>query len=114
MTAFNSPYGNRAVGMGNTTGTGNVQLIAAPTNNLRIRIRTIVIYNSDATLTTGVYMKSNTTIIFGPIPAPAKGGSIMVNLADPIECNFNEALNFAAIDAVNQLYVSVLGTMVVQ
>jgi hypothetical protein len=70
-------------------------------------ISKLTISNSNASSNTRVHLKSGSTIIW-TTPAPAAGGAIEP-FNDPIDCNDNEALYFAAADSVTTITVSVAG-----
>ncbi len=86
------------------TDTADTELFAAKSVH-QWNVSSIVIYNASAT-PTAVTIKSASTAIYGPIPAPAQGGAVVSLPVDPIEGVAGEAINFAASDAVTTIYVS--------
>lgn len=108
ITAYD-PNTDSFQGRGSATDTSDTLLKAAPGLNKKNAVTAVVIYNAHATTGTGVYLKSGSTIIWGPIPAPGGKGGAIVPLPNPVFCNENEALNFATLDSVATVYVSVVG-----
>jgi len=97
-------------GVASSTDTANHEVIAAPGVGYTLMITCLVVYNAHLTSGTGVILKSGTTTIWGPIPAPpGKGGCVLVPLNPPLPCNANEAFNFECEDSVTTVTVSALG-----
>lgn len=72
-------------------------------------ITCIVIDNTHATSKTGVKLFSGASQIWGPIPAPAAGGAILLPLQPPLACNENEAFKIQTVDSVTTITVSAIG-----
>lgn len=106
------PSVERIKGRASATDTANHELVQTPGPGFKLWVSCIVVNNSSGTQGTGVRLKSGTTTIWGPIPAPSAGasnvGGAIVPLPDPIDCNENEALNFSCDDNAN-VSVSVAG-----
>ena len=96
-------------GRNSATGTANTELFPA-TPSHQWDVSSIVIYNASAT-PTAVTIKSGTTSIYGPIPAPPLGGAVVSLPVDPVDGAVGEAINFAASDAVTTIYVSATARM---
>ncbi len=96
-------------GRASATTTATTQVIAAPGSGYALMITMIVIYNAHASTGTGVILKSGSTTIFGPIPAPAGKGGCVLHCDPPLPCAENEAFQFATEDAVTTVTVSALG-----
>ncbi len=77
---------------------------------MALMITALIIHNSHATTGTGVLIKSGTTQIWGPLPAPpGNGGAVMVPLNPPLPCNENEPLVFTCQAGVATVSLSALG-----
>jgi len=99
-----------ASGYAESTDTADHTVIAAPGPRLALMITAVVIHNAHATTGTGVILKSGTTQIWGPIPAPpGNGGAVIVPLNPPLPCAENEPLAFACQAGVDTVSVSALG-----
>lgn len=97
-----------ARGIGTATDTSDTEVIATPGSGLMLNITNLVITNSSASATE-VTLKSASTTIWGPLPAPAGGGVVLPPFDPPLQCAANEAFNFAAADSVSSIIVSALG-----
>ena len=98
-----------ASGFADSTDTADHAVIAAPGKRLALMITSIVINNTHASTKADVILKSGSTQIWGPIPAPAAGGCVIVPLNPPLPCAENEAFNFACLAGVDTVSVSALG-----
>ncbi|MDD5199264.1 MAG: hypothetical protein PHC88_05620 [Terrimicrobiaceae bacterium] len=96
-------------GLASSTDTADHTVIAAPGAGLALMITTLVIYNAHATTGTGVLLKSGTTTIWGPIPAPGGKGGCVIRMDPPLPCNANQVFAFACEDSVTTVTVSALG-----
>lgn len=93
-------------GTGNATDTSDVTLLTAPGAGEAWMVTSIIIYNSHASTTTGVQMKS-TGMTWGPIPAPFAGGSIN-HFPKPLPFPENAPVQFACLGSVSTVYVSII------
>lgn len=98
-----------ARGFASVTDTTLTAVIAAPGPQLALMITALVIDNAHATTKTGVNLFSGTTKIWGPIPAPAAGGAVLIPLEPPLPCNANEPFQIQTINSVITVSVSALG-----
>src|SRR2546425_9275163 len=99
-----------AVGKNSATSTADKELFAATPSHIW-DISSLVIYNASAT-PTAVTIKSGTTAIYGPIPAPPLGGAVVSLPKDPIDnAVAGDAINFATSAAVTTIYVSATARM---
>jgi hypothetical protein len=72
-------------------------------------VTALVVDNSNATSKTGINLYSGTTKIWGPVPAPAAGGAIVVPLDPPLPCGENKAFQMQTLDSVTTVSLSALG-----
>ena len=96
-------------GAASATTTADTQVLPAPGQGFALMITMLVVYNAHSTTGTGVSLKSGSTVIFGPIPAPSGKGGCVLRFDPPLPCNENEAFNFATQDAVTTVTVSAIG-----
>lgn len=106
---------DRAVrGFNSVNGTGQTQLIAAPDPRERLVINAVVIFNENATTGTGVELRSGSTKIWGPLPAPSgNAGSVnTIPIPSGLRLEPGEALTFVCLAGVATIHVSAAGYVV--
>jgi len=94
-------------GVDSSTGTSDVEVIAAQGVGVKMYITTISIANSSSTVSTVVEIKDDTTVIWRTM-APKEGGSNLV-FDPPLAVSANKPLNMAALSAATTVYFSANG-----
>ena len=101
---------NLVKGKGNSTGTSDTAVIAAPGAGVRIYVTTLIVTNAHATVGTKVQIKSGTTTTDMPvIYAAAGGGGAALTLPSALRLGANEALQFANATTGADVDVSAIG-----
>jgi hypothetical protein len=106
VTRPDSPLENLVTGTANATGTANTSTIGAQGASVKTYLTDILVTNASAT-DTEVIIKDGTTEKIR-LTAPANGGG-HVSLHSPIAGTANTAWQFASVDAVTTMYVTMSG-----
>jgi hypothetical protein len=105
------PYalpGQATNGTGNSTGTGNTSVIAAPGAGVTLYITSIIVTNAHATVGTKVAIKDGTTAKIN-LFAAANGGGATIPFPTPLRLTANTALQFANTTTGADVDVSAVG-----
>jgi len=109
VSNFHVAPGELVRGTGSTTGTGDVELIAAPGAGWYLHVTAIVLSNSSATAVL-VDLKENGTTVWEGIPVPAGNRGCVISLPEGgLRLGYNKAAQFASKTAVATVYCNVAG-----
>jgi hypothetical protein len=96
---------NLVDGTASATDTTQTEVIAAPGAGKRNMITTIIIANTSGTADAVNIKSASTTLMV--LPTGADGA--IINFAEPLKLELNEALNFNALTGQTTIYVSAVG-----